>query len=70
MGKIEVGQKKGAVRKNGSSDINIHIDEDIKGNDAKEGVDSFLEKRPPDFPNKVSKDMPEYYPWWDEKKFS
>ena len=41
-----------------------------KGNDAKEGVDSFLEKRPPDFPNKVSKDMPEYYPWWDEKKFS
>ena len=41
-----------------------------KGNDAKEGGDSFLEKRPPDFPNKVSKDMPEYYPWWDEKKFS
>ena len=41
-----------------------------KGNDAKEGVDSFLEKRPPNFPNKVSKDMPEYYPWWDEKKFS
>ena len=40
-----------------------------RGDDAKEGVNSFLEKREPDFPNKVSKDMPEYYPWWDEKKF-
>jgi enoyl-CoA hydratase/carnithine racemase len=41
-----------------------------RGDDAKEGVTSFLEKRPPEFPNKVSKDMPEYYPWWDEKKFT
>ena len=41
-----------------------------RGDDAKEGVNSFLEKREPDFPNKVSKDMPEHYPWWDEKKFS
>ena len=41
-----------------------------RGNDAKEGVNSFLEKRPPEFPNKVSKDMPDYYPWWDEKEFS
>ena len=28
---------------------------------------SFLEKRPPNFPMKVSKDMPDYYPWWDEE---
>ncbi len=40
-----------------------------KGEDTKEGVNSFLEKRPPEFPNKVSKDMPDFYPWWDEKKF-
>jgi hypothetical protein len=33
-------------------------------------VNSFLEKRSPDFPNKVSEDMPESYPWWDEKKFT
>ena len=41
-----------------------------KGDYAKEGVNSFLEKRSPNFPNKVSKDMPEHYPWWEEKKFT
>ena len=40
-----------------------------KGEDTKEGVNSFLEKRPPQFPSKVSKDMPDFYPWWDEKEF-
>ena len=40
-----------------------------QGGDAKEGVESFLEKRPPEFPSKVSEDMPEFYPWWDERKF-
>ena len=29
----------------------------------------FLEKRSPEFPSKVSKDMPEFYPWWEERKF-
>ena len=38
--------------------------------DVKEGVVSFLEKRPPNFPDKVSKDMPRYFPWWDEPKYS
>jgi enoyl-CoA hydratase/carnithine racemase len=37
--------------------------------DAKEGVTSFLEKRQPVYPNKVSKDMPEFFPWWDEPEF-
>lgn len=34
--------------------------------DAKEGVQSFLEKRLPNFPCTVSKDMPDYFPWWEE----
>lgn len=38
--------------------------------DAKEGVMSFLEKRPATYPNKVSTDMPSFYPWWDERKYS
>ena len=32
--------------------------------DGKEGVRSFLEKRPADFQSKVSSDMPDFYPWW------
>ncbi len=36
--------------------------------DVKEGVTSFLEKRPPKFADKVSKDMPPYFPWWEEQE--
>ena len=38
--------------------------------DAREGVESFLEKRPAKYTNKVSQDMPEYFPWWQERGFS
>jgi hypothetical protein len=38
--------------------------------DAREGVVSFLEKRPAKFPDRVSKDMPPFYPWWSERKYS
>ena len=37
--------------------------------DAREGVSSFLEKRTPSYPNKVSADMPGFFPWWDEPEF-
>ncbi len=36
--------------------------------DAREGIRSFLEKRPPAFPMKVSREMPDFYPWWKEPK--
>ncbi len=37
--------------------------------DAKEGINSFLEKRAPNFPDKVSKDLPAFFPWWEEEAF-
>ncbi len=37
-----------------------------RGPDAKEGVASFLEKRAPRYPARVSSDMPQFYPWWEE----
>jgi enoyl-CoA hydratase/carnithine racemase len=36
--------------------------------DSREGVESFLEKRPPKFAMRVSSDMPDFYPWWKEPK--
>jgi enoyl-CoA hydratase/carnithine racemase len=38
--------------------------------DAREGVTSFLEKRKPRFMDRVSTDMPDYFPWWDEPAYS
>ncbi|MBU6319691.1 MAG: crotonase/enoyl-CoA hydratase family protein [Alphaproteobacteria bacterium] len=38
--------------------------------DAREGVTSFLEKRRPSYPDKVSSDMPAFFPWWPERPYS
>ena len=37
--------------------------------DAREGVMSFLEKRQPVYPVKVSDGMPDFFPWWDAPDF-
>ncbi len=37
-----------------------------RSGDAKEGISSFLEKRSPVYPDKVSTDLPDFFPWWDE----
>jgi enoyl-CoA hydratase/carnithine racemase len=40
-----------------------------RGADAKEGIASFLDKRRAMYPGKVSADMPDFYPWWDERPY-
>jgi enoyl-CoA hydratase/carnithine racemase len=40
-----------------------------RSGDAKEGISSFLEKRAPIYPDKVSTDMPDFFPWWDEPAY-
>ena len=38
--------------------------------DAREGVESFLEKRPPEYSLRPSADMPDFFPWWEDPQFS
>jgi enoyl-CoA hydratase/carnithine racemase len=37
--------------------------------DAREGVESFLEKRPAAFTMRPSSELPEWFPWWEEPTF-
>lgn len=41
-----------------------------RSGDAKEGIASFLEKRAPAYPDTVSADMPDFFPWWEEQLYS
>jgi enoyl-CoA hydratase/carnithine racemase len=41
-----------------------------KSADSREGVMSFLEKRPPVFPVKVSDGLPDIFPGWEPREFS
>ncbi len=40
-----------------------------RSGDAKEGIASFLEKRGAVYPDKVSTDLPDFFPWWDEPAY-
>ncbi|MHA4837761.1 crotonase/enoyl-CoA hydratase family protein [Sphingopyxis sp. MSC1_008] len=37
--------------------------------DAAEGVAAFFEKRAAQFPDQVTRDMPDYFPWWEEETY-
>jgi enoyl-CoA hydratase/carnithine racemase len=37
--------------------------------DVHEGVTAFLEKRAPRFSDRVSRDMPTFFPWWQERGY-
>jgi enoyl-CoA hydratase/carnithine racemase len=38
--------------------------------DAREGVTAFLEKRPAAWTMSPGRDLPEWYPWWEDRPFS
>jgi hypothetical protein len=38
--------------------------------DAREGVQSFLDKRPAQFSDKISEDLPAFFPWWPSRPFT
>lgn len=40
----------------------------VQGPEAREGMQSFIEKRPPHFPGRVSQDLPRMLQWWDQSK--
>lgn len=40
-----------------------------RSGDVAEGVTAFLEKRPAAFPDTVSRDMPDFFPWWEEASY-
>jgi hypothetical protein len=37
--------------------------------DAREGIQAFLDKRPAAFPDRVSAGLPELWPEWDEPEY-
>ncbi len=40
-----------------------------RSDDVREGIESFLAKRPAVFPDKVSRDMPDFWPWREDPPF-
>ena len=41
----------------------------FSSDDFSEGLNSFLEKRPAEFPLQPQKDLPPFYPWWQQRPY-
>jgi hypothetical protein len=41
-----------------------------RGEDVREGVSAFLEKRPADFPERVSDGLPDLFPGWVDPPYA
>jgi enoyl-CoA hydratase/carnithine racemase len=40
-----------------------------KSADAREGIGAFLEKRKANFKDRVTQNMPSFFPWWKDRTF-
>jgi enoyl-CoA hydratase/carnithine racemase len=40
-----------------------------KSDDAREGISAFLEKRAPNFRDRVTQHLPKFFPWWKDRSF-
>jgi enoyl-CoA hydratase/carnithine racemase len=40
-----------------------------RSTDLAEGIAAFLEKRPAKFVDRVSQDMPDFFPWWEDPEY-
>jgi enoyl-CoA hydratase/carnithine racemase len=69
---VAVKVMKDMIYRGGNSPEEAHLLESklfydlSRGSDSKEGIASFMDKRPANFQGTIEKDAPKAYPWWKE----